>query len=107
MTKTMKKCPTCEKTFEDSYRFCQQDGTPLVDAAPPMDPYATMVASSAELFPERSAPAAPPADAPVPTPAAPSISEPDEPPKPESDPLRTMYVSDAEMKEVLGSNALA
>ena len=30
----MKKCPTCEKTFEDSYRFCQLDGTPLVDAAP-------------------------------------------------------------------------
>src|SRR5687767_340891 len=41
----MKKCPTCDKTFEDSMRFCQVDGTPLVDEAPAFDPYATIVAS--------------------------------------------------------------
>lgn len=56
----MKKCPTCENTFEDNLRFCQADGTPLVDAseadpfktvvsnqneisAPPLDPFKTMV----------------------------------------------------------------
>ncbi len=30
-------------------RFCQTDGTPLVDDAPPLDPYKTMVASSQEI----------------------------------------------------------
>lgn len=40
----MKKCPTCDKTFEDSMRFCQADGTPLVDDVPAFDPYATIVA---------------------------------------------------------------
>jgi Domain of unknown function (DUF4190) len=28
----MKRCPTCQKEFPDSMRFCQTDGTPLVDA---------------------------------------------------------------------------
>lgn len=27
----MKKCPVCDKTFDDSMRFCQTDGTPLLD----------------------------------------------------------------------------
>jgi hypothetical protein len=27
----MKKCPTCGNTFDDSMKFCQTDGTPLVD----------------------------------------------------------------------------
>ena len=30
----MKQCPVCEKTFDDSLRFCQVDGTPLVDLKP-------------------------------------------------------------------------
>ena len=50
-TKTMKLCPTCQKTFEDSMRFCQIDGTPLVDAteteAPP-DPFKTRVGNFSE-----------------------------------------------------------
>lgn len=29
----MKKCPTCGNTFDDSMKFCQTDGTPLVGAA--------------------------------------------------------------------------
>ena len=45
----MKKCPTCQKTFDDNLRFCQTDGTPLIDAAEPADPYKTMVASKDEL----------------------------------------------------------
>jgi hypothetical protein len=29
----MKRCPKCQKTFEDSLRFCQTDGSPLLDDA--------------------------------------------------------------------------
>lgn len=44
----MKRCPTCNKTFDDNMRFCQADGTPLVDEAP-VDPYKTMVARPEDL----------------------------------------------------------
>lgn len=48
----MKKCPTCEKTFDDALKFCQTDGTPLVDAEDkqPEDPYKTMVAGKNDLL---------------------------------------------------------
>lgn len=45
----MKRCPTCEKTFEDNMRFCQSDGTPLVEAEEPVDPYKTMVARPEDI----------------------------------------------------------
>ena len=45
----MKRCPNCQKTFDDAMRFCQTDGTPLVDDAPPADPYKTMVASKEDI----------------------------------------------------------
>lgn len=45
----MKKCPTCEKTFDDSLKFCQVDGTPLVEDKPPVDPYATMLRNRADF----------------------------------------------------------
>ncbi|MEZ5344702.1 MAG: DUF4190 domain-containing protein [Pyrinomonadaceae bacterium] len=45
----MKKCPTCEKTFDDHLKFCQADGTPLVEDKPPVDPYATMVGNQADF----------------------------------------------------------
>ncbi|MDQ3178983.1 MAG: DUF4190 domain-containing protein, partial [Acidobacteriota bacterium] len=47
----MKKCPTCNKTFDDNLRFCQTDGTPLVTVAETAseDPYKTMVASQDEM----------------------------------------------------------
>ena len=47
----MKKCPTCDKTFEDNLRFCQTDGTPLVEVSETAaeDPYKTMVASQDEI----------------------------------------------------------
>lgn len=50
----MKKCPTCEKTFDDNMKFCQSDGTPLVEVqeeapAQPEDPYKTTVAKSEDL----------------------------------------------------------
>ena len=44
----MKKCPTCDKTFDDNLKFCQLDGTPLVKDEP-VDPYKTMVANQADL----------------------------------------------------------
>jgi hypothetical protein len=44
----MKRCPTCDKTFDDSLRFCQTDGTPLVEDAP-LDPYKTIVARPGEI----------------------------------------------------------
>ena len=47
----MKKCPTCDKTFEDSMKFCQVDGTPLVEDEPAFDPYATMVGGPAGMKP--------------------------------------------------------
>lgn len=118
----MKKCPTCDKTFEDSMRFCQIDGTPLVDDAPAFDPYATIVSSpvistppAAELEvseivepavevvePEPVAVAVVAPPEPVEIPAAAPIAEPDDVlDLPENDPLKTMYVSDAEMRDAL------
>lgn len=99
----MKKCPSCEKTFEDSMRFCQVDGTPLVDDAPAFDPYATMVAPSigSSAFKADESEAATkiagfPDEAP--------IAEPEDVLDiPAPDPLKTMYVSDSEMREALGA----
>lgn len=45
----MKRCPTCENTFEDNMRFCQADGTPLVEVVEEIDPYKTMVAKSEDI----------------------------------------------------------
>ena len=69
-------------------RFCQVDGTPLVDDAPAFDPYATMMARPEDLSSMKKA-----ADEPV-------VSQPEEAPPiaepedvldlPEADPLKTM-----------------
>jgi hypothetical protein len=53
----MKQCPACNKTFEDSMKFCQTDGTPLMSLVenlvpPPTTPddsFKTVVASSQSL----------------------------------------------------------
>lgn len=104
----MKKCPTCNKTFEDSFRFCQTDGTPLVDDAPALDPYATIVQSHvvaaptetpAETTPAEEAELEPPIHQTV---GSMPISEPEDVlDLPEADPLKTMVVSDAEMQAAL------
>lgn len=102
----MKKCPTCGKEFEDSYKFCQTDGSALTEVAdePAFDPYATIVSTPAN-------PIAPPVeDAPAEEIAADNRSMgsvPIAPPSdvldlPDSDPLKTMYVSETEMKDVFG-----
>src|SRR5947199_8858737 len=63
----MKTCPTCGKTFDDNMRFCQSDGTPLVDDAPavpeptaeePFDPYATIVGVPRSVIPPSTPPEA-------------------------------------------------
>ncbi|MGC2235359.1 MAG: DUF4190 domain-containing protein [Pyrinomonadaceae bacterium] len=48
----MRKCPVCDKTFDDSMRFCQTDGTALVDFVEeaPDDPFKTMVARPEDDF---------------------------------------------------------
>ena len=105
----MKKCPTCEKTFEDSLRFCQVDGTPLVDDAPAFDPYATIVSSPAPPAPVAEPEAAATIEAAVPDPKpVAAIAEPaDVLDLPSEDPLKTVYVSDAEMRDALSSEAPA
>lgn len=102
-------------------RFCQVDGTPLVDDAPAFDPYATIVAPAGIAVPpteeepvvEAPVEAAPVADESeadtqiAPFPESSPIAEPsdvlDLPA--ESDPLKTMYVSEDEMKQALGEAA--
>ncbi|HEY0428345.1 MAG TPA: DUF4190 domain-containing protein [Pyrinomonadaceae bacterium] len=101
----MKKCPVCDKTFEDSMRFCQTDGTPLVDVVEeaPEDPFKTMVARPEDDI----ASAIPPPVDPFKTMVAGSR------PREESgdllqlpeeyDPMKTSVVSPEEMRQQLGA----
>jgi len=90
----MKKCPTCDREFDDGMRFCQTDGTPLVDAAPPVDPYKTMVAGPGDLAalipPVASTPE------PEPEPAAEEVLD-----LPAADPKKTMYASEDEIRSAM------
>lgn len=47
----MKQCPTCSKEFPDTMRFCQTDGTLLVEKvdAAPVDPYKTVVGNQDDI----------------------------------------------------------
>lgn len=45
----MKRCPACDKTFADGMKFCQTDGTLLIEDAPPADPYKTVVGNQSDL----------------------------------------------------------
>jgi hypothetical protein len=96
----MKKCPSCDKTYEDSMRFCQVDGTPLVDDAPAFDPFATIVGAAPPKQEEKSE--AVPETPFVPQPEEPeAISEPDDVLEMPDDPLKTMYVSEDEMRSAM------
>lgn len=100
----MKKCPACEKTFEDSMRFCQIDGTPLVDDTS-FDPFATIVGVAPPV--QETEPSQPSSSFEPPTDDAPAISEPDDVlDLPDADPLKTMYVSDDEMKAALQPDSI-
>jgi uncharacterized protein DUF4190 len=78
-------------------RFCQSDGTPLVDDAPPLDPYKTMVARPADI-----AAAMPPRGSEAPLPDLLKDEEvlqlPDD-----SDPLKTMYASEEEIRREMNA----
>jgi hypothetical protein len=102
----MKKCPTCDKTFDDNLRFCQTDGTLLVDVvenAPLEDPYKTTVAR-----PDEIASAIPPVN-PYQTVIG-GMSKNDESddllqlPE-EHDPLKTMVVSESDLRKEMESSA--
>lgn len=102
----MKKCPTCEKTFDDNLRFCQTDGTALIEVienAPIEDPYKTTVAR-----PDEIASAIPPSD-PFKTVVG-GIEQTNDSgdllqlPE-EHDPLKTMFVSEKELRKEMELNA--
>jgi hypothetical protein len=97
----MKKCPVCDKTFEDSMRFCQADGTQLVDVVEEVeDPFKTMVAPKEDL--EAAIP--PPPEDPFKTQVAGSESKGDSGDLlqlPEDyDPMKTSVVSAGELPEI-------
>ena len=76
-------------------RFCQSDGTPLVDDAPPLDPYKTMVARPEDISAGMSAnlgatePAAEEEVLQLPA---------------EADPLKTMYASEEEIRREMDAH---
>jgi len=79
----MKRCPTCDKTFDDNMRFCQADGTPLVEDVAPLDPYKTMVARPEDVA--AASPSSSGTDDVLDLPA-------------DSDPAKTMYASEDEIR---------
>lgn len=86
----MKRCPTCQKTFDDDKRFCQIDGTPLVadavENSEANDPYKTVFGGQ---------PFNPPSNAPSNLPNASDSKDEDLLQIPEAfDPMKTMVVSD-------------
>ncbi len=112
----MKRCPTCDKTFEDSMRFCQVDGTSLVDDTPVFDPYATIVAPAGiPVEPkdtvEPETPAIDPLEAATAIAPFPEVEKPIAEPEemlemPEAaDPLRTMYISESEIRQSMDAAA--
>lgn len=77
-------------------RFCQTDGTPLVEDAP-VDPYKTMVASSDEIAAAMGPPVSDP------EPAAKADEEVLQLP-PDNDPKKTMVVSEEELRKEMGKH---
>lgn len=88
----MKKCTTCGKTFDDNLKFCQTDGTLLVEVADSAgvveaeDPYKTIVGGLDQL--------------PIPPKEGKSEIS-DAPAEAELDPMQTMIVSPEEMRKEL------
>src|SRR5689334_8066086 len=50
----MKRCPTCNRTFEDVLSFCLEDGTPLMPAGSSPDSEATLVTPKSDLPPTQA-----------------------------------------------------
>ena len=83
----MKRCPTCDKTFDDNMRFCQADGTPLVDEVP-VDPYKTMIATPADFAAAKDA----------------ASQSDDVLDLPASDPAKTMFASEEEIRAEMAAH---
>lgn len=101
----MKKCPTCSKEFPESMRFCQTDGTPLLDIVETPqndDPYKTTVGK-----PEDFASLIPPDDpfktvvGNVPKDESGDLLQLPE----EHDPLKTSYIPEAQLRKELNLDA--
>lgn len=75
-------------------RFCQSDGTSLVDDAPPLDPYKTMVARPGDFVAS-----IPKADVPIPSPASDEVLE----IPAEADPNKTMLASEDEIRREMNA----
>ena len=80
-------------------RFCQTDGTPLVDETPAVDPYKTMVASKDEI----AAAMGSQGKSPDPEPAAKADEEVLQLPN-EIDPRKTMYASEEEIRKEMAAH---
>jgi hypothetical protein len=92
----MKRCPACDKTFDDGMKFCQTDGTLLVSDAPPADPYKTVVGNQSDIA------AIPPLDPFKTVVGIPPKREDDVLQLPqEPDAMKTMVVSQDELREEL------
>jgi hypothetical protein len=94
----MKKCPVCEREYDDNMRFCQTDGTALVDKTePPPDPYKTMVARKEDIaaaIPKSTPPESSSVVPPIPSPLEDQLLE----IPPANDPNKTQFVSESELR---------
>lgn len=87
----MKRCPTCDKTFDDNLKFCQIDGTALIGDSEEVDPFKTMVASKDEIAAAMASLSAPPQEPVVPEEQVLEIPE-------AFDSGKTQVVSEAELR---------
>lgn len=102
----MKRCPNCQKEYADSMRFCQTDGTPLVEAAenaPPPDPYKTVVGGMIKMDDDLlQLPDPPdPMKTMISPMSAPKVEAPRaEPPKPASEPIPAAPIQENKAPEM-------
>jgi hypothetical protein len=103
----MKKCPVCDREYDDNMRFCQTDGTALVEKSEPVDPYKTVVGSREDILsaiPPEPAKTEPPVPEPsVPAPLENEILE----IPPANDPNKTQFVSEAELRAEMEKHSAA
>lgn len=60
----MKRCPSCNRTFDDAQSFCLEDATPLISEASPYDPAKTLLATGPSAMNNTQPPQTPSAAAP-------------------------------------------
>src|SRR5947209_6240991 len=60
----MKRCPSCNRTFDDTQNFCLEDATPLISEASSYDPAKTVLATGPDAMDNPQPPQTPSAGAP-------------------------------------------